>query len=112
MTPSTQKKLIRRSCIYCRVEFETFDTRKIYHSKECKEREREKRRRRTVKYKEYQRKYQANWRKKNPEKAKEIRDKHQKSEKREEYLRNWRKEGKQKEIIKRYLKSDISEVRS
>ena len=76
-----------------------------YKDKE-KERERNIRRRKTEKYKSYQREYQKKWRKENKDKWKKIRNKSEARTERKEYLRKWQRESpKFKEIKKRFKES-------
>ena len=77
-----------------------------YKDKE-KERLRNKKRRETKEYKEYQRKYQRMWRKKNKERVKEIQRKSNSRPERKLYIRKWWKESpKAKEIKRRFQKSE------
>jgi len=72
-----------------------------------KERQRQKIRRKSLEYKEYQREYQKKWIIKNPEKWKEIQKKSRNSPKRKEYDAIWQKTSpKAKLIRKRYNESE------
>lgn len=72
-----------------------------------KERERQKIRRIQSKHKEYQRKYQQEWRAKNPDKWKSIRKKSESSPKRKLYLSNWWKTSPKAQVIRRRFNESI-----
>jgi len=81
-----------------------------YKDKE-KERERNIRRRKTEKYKSYQRKYQKEWREKNKDKWKKIRNKSEARPERKKYQRNWQNNSpKFKEIKKRFKESGKGKI--